>query len=479
MTITNKQNGPFTPELDNLIKHLREFKNANSGKSATSRRQELMESRVQELIEAGVSPAVADLQTRVPKVAPVQPVTKAKSWLEPAKFIHQGPIVDVARISVDNIRPKLVAAVYSPFMDDKGIHLRSLKSDFEQQTTYGAEVDRHLRMFSQEYISRGSVSVILLGQKGSGKTMTGEALCNYLLKDGLPVIYMDADIPGPILHNLIRDIGKCVLFIDEFDKRYQENNDKERLLTMFSDASLDGVSFIIAGNEKYRFSDFLLDRPSRFKYLIQFKGISPYIVEEICAKHKLTKECSSLIMRYACAHQASFDVVSAVVQLAAKVNSDIGQLIEQSCYMNVPKFSEFTVNLVHVRSEQGMVSGVTIKQGPSGYDLTVIHEDGAKVDLHLAEITNDAMVERSFTIGTFKFIFRIADNRYEVEDSLAATKRFTLEDVSRVTIDPGSYKTFELKKDDGEVEVVSRNEYQKKTGNRPSRTPWNIAPSDL
>lgn len=413
------------------------------------------------LIEAGVSPKVAQLHLKI--IEDKANMTKPKNaWIEPVKFIHQDNVVDVSRMSLDNIRTKLAPGVYAPFIDDKGIHMRALKSRFEQSDHYGVEVERHLRMFSQDYVANGAVSVILLGQKGTGKSMTGEALCNYLIDNGVPVIYMDADIPGPVLHNLIRDVGKCALFIDEFDKRYQEYQQKNQLLSMFSDASLSDVSFIVAGNEKHGFSDFLLDRPTRFKYLIQFTGVSPYIVEEMCKKYKISKECSKLIMRYSCAHHASFDVMRTVIQTAAEVKSDIGELIRRTCYMNVPKFTEFTIQLMNVRSEQGMVSGVNIRQSPKGYDFTVIHEDGARVELSMKEVTNEAMVDRHFTIGKFRFSFRIKDSPYVVEDSLAATTKYTPEDITRVAIDPGSYKTFTLKKDDEEV-VVSRADYNKQS----------------
>ncbi len=410
--------------------------------------------------------AIVDQQSIDESIQTVNTQKQKLASPPPTKFIHSGTTVDVARMSMNNIRDALAPAIYAPYIDDKGIHLRILKPRFEAVKAYGLEVEKHISMFAERYLADGSVSAILLGQKGSGKTMTAEATCNYLLDQGLPVIYMDADIPPPLLHNQIRDIGACVLFIDEFDKRYTEREDRERLLTMFSDASLGNVSFIIAGNDKYRFSDFLLDRPSRFRYLIQYKGISPYIVKEICDKAGISKECGDLIMRYTCAHQASFDVVHAVVKAAKAVDSDIDKLIVQVCYMNVPRFTPITIALVNVKSEQGMVSGVHIRQNKEGYGFTVIHEDGAKVELTLKEICNDDFAKQTFTIGTFKFQFRLTENKWATEDSLADTTRYNKEDVVTVTVEPGQYRTFELKGEDGETKVVTEDEYSRGNNKR-------------
>lgn len=389
-----------------------------------------------------------------------KPITPTLAKPLPPKFIHSGTVVDVSRMSLDNIRDTLEPAVYAPFLDDKGIHMRIIKPKFEDVTAFGNEVQKHVDMCMAEYRNSGAVSLIALGQQGSGKSMTCEQLCNRILNDGLPVIYLDADIPPALLHNLVRDVAPCVVFIDEFDKRYNENDDKERLLTMFSDATLANVSFIVAGNEKFRMSRYLLDRPSRFKYLIQFQGISPYIVEEMCAKYKISKACTSLIMRYTSVHHASYDVVQAVVRQAAKVKSNIDQLIKDICYMNVPRFSPISISLNQVTSEQGMVSGVQIRQSKAGYEFTVIHEDGSKVELKLKELTNEHFSRQSFTIDTFRFEFNMRNNPYKTDDSLADTTRYTVEDVTTVTIDPGQYRTFELKSDDGESKVVSQREYQ-------------------
>lgn len=389
-----------------------------------------------------------------------KPATPTLAIPLPPKFIHSGTVVDVSRMSLDNIRDTLEPAVYAPFMDDKGIHMRIIKPKFEDITAFGNEVQKHVDMCMTEYRNNGAVSLIALGQQGSGKSMTCEQLCNRILADGLPVIYLDADIPPALLHNLVRDVAPCVVFIDEFDKRYNENDEKERLLTMFSDATLANVSFIVAGNEKFRMSRYLLDRPSRFKYLIQFQGISPYIVEEMCAKYKISKACTSLIMRYTSVHHASYDVVQAVVRQAATVKSNIDQLIKDICYMNVPRFSPISISLNQVTSEQGMVSGVQIRQSKAGYEFTVIHEDGSKVELKLKELTNEHFSRQSFTIDTFRFEFNMRNNPYKTEDSLADTTRYTVDDVTTVTIDPGQYRTFELKSDDGESKVVSQREYQ-------------------
>lgn len=403
-----------------------------------------------------------------------KPTTSTLAKPLPPKFIHSGTVVDVSRMSLDNIRDTLEPAVYAPFVDDKGIHMRIIKPKFEDVTAFGNEVQKHVDMCMAEYRSSGAVSLIALGQQGSGKSMTCEQLCNRILNDGLPVIYLDADIPPALLHNLVRDVAPCVVFIDEFDKRYNENDDKERLLTMFSDATLANVSFIVAGNEKHRMSRYLLDRPSRFKYLIQFQGISPYIVEEMCAKYKISKTCTNLIMRYTSVHHASYDVVQAVVRQAAKVNSNIEQLIRDVCYMNVPRFSPISIGLSQVTSEQGMVSGVQIRQSKAGYEFTVIHEDGSKVELKLKELTNEHFARQSFTIDTFRFAFALRGNPYKTEDSLADTTRYTAEDVTTVTIDPGQYRTFELKSDDGESKVVSQTEYQEKHAPRNGRRVFNF-----
>lgn len=387
--------------------------------------------------------------------------------IAPTKFVVQGNMVTPRRMSLDSIKDKLAVGVYKPTVDDKGVvHLDMFANRFHDKPMLGPQIQDNMEMFKQHYHANQRISVLLVGQKGSGKTMTAEALCNFLLEQGLPVIYVDTDIPAYLLHQLLRDVGRCVVMIDEFDKRYQNTQDnptaKEQLLSLFSDASLDQVSFILAGNEKWRMSEYLMDRPSRFHFRVEYSGISPIVVLDLCRIAKLPPKVTSVIVRYSSAMDCSYDVVSTVVKLAKDCKSDVDEMIKRACFMNIPNFSETTVRLVYVRSNKGMVSGVRVKQDGKKFEFTVIHECGTEEVVSIPEITNQHFIDRKFIIDNYEFRFALNDSddtKYNIDDSYSMIGKVTGDQLLSVVIDPGRYRTYELKGNDGESKVVTAKQY--------------------
>lgn len=396
---------------------------------------------------------------------PTQPsINVNKVNIPTTKYITNGTMITPQKISLDNISEKLKPAVYIPFVDDKGnVHLNTMAPSFAKVDMFGPQIKNNMDMLIDAYNKHGRVTLLMIGQKGSGKTMTAEAICNFLIGQGKPVVYLDTDLPANMLHQLIREIGDCVLFIDEFDKRYQNIDDpyaKDKLLGIFSDASLDKVSFIVAGNEKHRMSEYVIDRPSRFMFCIEYKGISPVIVHEMCKLNKLDDEITSIIIRYTCVQQCSFDVVNAVIKLAKEVNGDIGEMINRAYTMNVPDFCETNIRLSNIRSPHGMVSGCGIKQDKNGITFTVEHENDQVVVVKTPAINNDDFIKRSFTIDDIRFSFvieNIEDMRYSGSDSFSKIGTLNKEDLMTVTVLPGRYRTFNLKDTDkSKSESVSK-----------------------
>ena len=142
-----------------------------------------------------------------------------------------------------------------------------------------AKVDKVLGAF--EAFER-SLGVILSGDKGIGKSMFARLVCMRALKQGYPVIVVDACYPG--IARFIESIDQeCVVLFDEFDKTFRTKRDDDEqatLLSLFDGTSGGKKLFIVTCNELYGLNDYIVNRPGRFHYHFRFDYPTPEDVRE-------------------------------------------------------------------------------------------------------------------------------------------------------------------------------------------------------
>lgn len=103
------------------------------------------------------------------------------------------------------------------------------------EKAYGVHTEKLEKgMNSYKRFSR-SLGVILSGDKGIGKSLLAKLICEESIRQGYPVILVNACYPG--LARFLESIDQeCVVLFDEFDKTFRsekDNDDQAALLSLF------------------------------------------------------------------------------------------------------------------------------------------------------------------------------------------------------------------------------------------------------
>ena len=167
---------------------------------------------------------------------------------------------------------------YVRFDPRMGYYLEQIKDFKLPNKIYGSTevVDRWLTSYRANQRNTG---VILTGIKGSGKTLLSKKCA---VDSGLPVIiidkpYNDADFISFITNPELGDI--CV-FIDEFEKVYNERGSENAILTILDGAFNTHNLFIFTCNLMHT-NEYLTNRPSRIRYRSHFESLPEDIINEV------------------------------------------------------------------------------------------------------------------------------------------------------------------------------------------------------
>ena len=190
-------------------------------------------------------------------------------------FMLQGSSVRQVDSGFD-IQPQVPVGVYEVCMSMTGIWLEKIADKFEfPYKIYGLQTKLMNHIIKTYDNTEGNMGVLLWGTKGSGKTVVAKQLCNRLQ---LPVIIVkNAD--QAILDFISTLATDCIIFLDEFEKNFKESDGS--ILTL-----MDGVYnssfrkiFLLTTNE-LKINENLLGRPSRIRYMKEFRNLELRAVEE-------------------------------------------------------------------------------------------------------------------------------------------------------------------------------------------------------
>ena len=159
-----------------------------------------------------------------------------------------------------------------------------------------------------------SINVLITGIKGTGKTETAKLICNLAINDGYPVYMVEGANADENLLRFLDSLDNCIIFIDEFAKIFKGQL-QNQMLTMLTNITNKHKMWLLTDNEKYTINQFLLNRPGRIRYHLEYGKLKRYVVEEYC-RDKGVKESffKDLIERYENAYMFTFDQLQALVE---------------------------------------------------------------------------------------------------------------------------------------------------------------------
>ncbi len=207
----------------------------------------------------------------------------------------------------------LPVAVYKTEMNPNTgeLYLARTSDKFEMPSkVYGFEESLIRRVVKTYRNTNGNLGVLLNGQKGTGKTVTGKLICNTLR---LPVIIVTGKFPNlpGFLNDLQQDV---IIFFDEYEKIY--NNYDHTVLTV-----MDGVLdtqyrklFLLTTNELHVNAN-MLQRPGRIRYFKTFGDLSFECIQEIIDDLLVHKHHSASVEKFISELEIiTVDIVKAVIQ---------------------------------------------------------------------------------------------------------------------------------------------------------------------
>lgn len=145
--------------------------------------------------------------------------------------------------------------------------------DIEDLTLYGnisKDTDRIVNTYVSNNYKR--MGVLFSGMKGSGKTLATKIVASKL---NLPVIVITEGYTGSYFMSTVNSITQnCVVVFEELDKAYMDADEQKEVLQIMDGMFASNKLVIITCNDLNEISPYLLNRPGRARYHIQYTGLS-------------------------------------------------------------------------------------------------------------------------------------------------------------------------------------------------------------
>lgn len=181
---------------------------------------------------------------------------------------------------------------------------------------YGNVLEFADRVYTKYNNSDRNLGVLLIGTRGAGKNITANAIAK---RANLPVILIPEGYDDPSFISFITDgsLGNCVIFIDEFEKLYDDSNDSgnsDKLLSLLDGPYNTHHLFIFASNKFNIINPMMKNRPSRIHFLKEFTGLDDKTIRDICEDNLKNK-----------------DYIDEVLDLASKMSAPTYDIILSIC----------------------------------------------------------------------------------------------------------------------------------------------------
>lgn len=260
------------------------------------------------------------------------------------KFADQGTRVSVLTFDENQITASLKPAVYSVsfnpmvgfFLVKRGERLTV------PQKVYGPverKVSKIMRSYGQ---STKSFGVLLSGDKGSGKTMTSSLVANRCIEElDMPVILIESAFDGGGLTEFVEKLGECVLFIDEFGKKFDDDEgDQGSLLGLFDGTGSSRRLVLLTENNVRDINQYMINRPGRVHYHFRHEKLDEQIVREYCQDLEIPEAIiEQICLRREASREFSFDVLQAIVNEYLFFGGDITEICDD---LNIERPYEYS-----------------------------------------------------------------------------------------------------------------------------------------
>ncbi len=222
--------------------------------------------------------------------------------------------VQSAAATQDFLEPLIYAIKFSPMA---GYYLE-IADDFKMpDKIYGDIMSRTDRVINTFNDRTGSTGALLVGEKGSGKTLIAK---NIAIECGsrhhMPTLLVNSEFHGDAFNSFIQSIDiPTVIIFDEFEKVYSRET-QQQILTLLDGVFNSKKLFLITCNNEYKLDEHLVNRPSRIYYRYQYKGLDAQFVKEYCEDILIDKSKVDQVMNLHAAfgEKMNFDMLKSLIE---------------------------------------------------------------------------------------------------------------------------------------------------------------------
>lgn len=323
--------------------------------------------------------------------------------------------------------PTVPSGVYNLGLSMAGWYLERYADQFVfDYKIYGLQTDFMQYVLKTYTETSGNLGILLNGTKGGGKTVTAKLLANKLQ---LPIIIVKdmGDSNQSMIEYLSGFNFDCVLFFDEFEKNFKESD--STILQI-----MDGVYnigyrkvFLLTTNE-LRVNDNLLSRPSRIRYVKEFKNLPLSAVNEYIDDNLKDKSCRQEVLDYVDTLTVStIDILKSIVNeinihgidefkkakgfFNVAVSSYHYQVVRGYCERDqMKRFKDEKKNAMAVFAKQAYRYMNPIPYPRPKDQDNITEEEQKKLDEYFAETRKDFNINRETITTDSKFkSFKVGD----------------------------------------------------------------------
>lgn len=216
-----------------------------------------------------------------------------------------------------NEKPMLAPAVYViKYNDMIGFHMTEQEAMVMPSKTYGHNSVRAEKILNT-FIQRpgANTGVLLTGNKGSGKTLLAKDVCCRANEMGFPVLLLETPFAGAGFNEFMNSIVQpCVVFIDEFEKKYDKEEHQNALLSLLDGTGVNNKLYLCTSNSE-KVSEFLISRPSRIFYHWRYGKLAEEVLEGYCKDNlKDQKHVDNMKVLLSVSSDMSFDIMQSIVE---------------------------------------------------------------------------------------------------------------------------------------------------------------------